>query len=338
MKDNRHILLTFDHELFLGVRSGTVEKCLIEPTESLLRIFDEFDVRGAVFFLDTTWLIRLRRENGKLFRDDFEKIRNQVGLLLEKGHFVFPHIHPHWCDAEVFQEREWRLTNLSKYTFKNCDAALQQRLWKESIEILKEFGVEKYHPIDSFRAGGWSIQPFENFQSFFNGYGIQHDFTVLPGTFSWTNAQQYDFTSIQSQKAYRFTTEVTQPDSKGKYWEIPISVRNENAKRSFSERLWLRYQTMKGDHSYGDGQGVIPENVAFHPKNAALDVRMLSIELMHTLNLKAHKRMVDQTEYLHFISHPKMLSPHNLINFKKFLNYASGKFNLDFNFRSFLTE
>ena len=54
-------LLTFDYEVFFGPRTGSVERCLLEPTDALVRLADR---HGApmTFFVDAGYLLALRRE------------------------------------------------------------------------------------------------------------------------------------------------------------------------------------------------------------------------------------------------------------------------------------
>ena len=80
MKSNlRNILFTFDYELFLGANSGTVEKCLLEPTNLLINLFDKFSIKNAIFFVDTSYLIRLEQEQGDLCKRDLELIKDIYG-------------------------------------------------------------------------------------------------------------------------------------------------------------------------------------------------------------------------------------------------------------------
>ena len=50
----KNILLTFDYELFLGSRSGTVDNCLIIPTSKILEVLKRHGAK-AVFFIDTSY-------------------------------------------------------------------------------------------------------------------------------------------------------------------------------------------------------------------------------------------------------------------------------------------
>ena len=73
----KDLLLTFDYELFLGEKSGSVDRCLIEPTNELMRVFDKYRIKNAIFFVDTTHLLRLQEmsEKHNLARHDLLKIR-----------------------------------------------------------------------------------------------------------------------------------------------------------------------------------------------------------------------------------------------------------------------
>ncbi len=54
-----NIFLTYDYELFFGEESGSVDKCMIEPTNELLKIAKEFNIK-MTFFVDIGYLIKLK--------------------------------------------------------------------------------------------------------------------------------------------------------------------------------------------------------------------------------------------------------------------------------------
>lgn len=335
MNLNRNIILTFDYELFLGERSGDVNSCMVLPTQKLQSIFDEFGIQHAIFFVDTTYLACLKRNFAdQNTKSEFESIRNNIIFLLEKGHYIFPHIHPHWLNAKR-QGNDWVLTDLTKYCFKNCTIDERNLIWNETMEILRDFGVENYHPIDAFRAGGWSIQPFSDFTPYFEKYGIQYDFTVMPGTFSWTNAQQYDFTQVVDERPYQFDQCITSPVGSGRFVEMPISTRTKKGS-GIGERVLLKYLWKTGNQSFGTGKGVIPQKMDYETKAEPKNLEMISIELLHALNCSLYKKCLDENSYIQFISHPKMLTIHNLKYFRKFIKYATQNYNVNFDFKSLI--
>ena len=109
MKSIKHILLTFDYEPFLGARTGSVKKCLIEPTNHLIKILDIHQAK-AVFFVDTLYIQELGKRNE--LKQDYLSVEAQLIDLYNNGHYIFPHIHPHWIDAIYLQNGQFDLSNL----------------------------------------------------------------------------------------------------------------------------------------------------------------------------------------------------------------------------------
>lgn len=64
-KLSNDVVITFDYELFLGVDSGTAEKCIIKPVNYILEEFEKYNGKG-IFFVDATYLLTLKICN-KLF-------------------------------------------------------------------------------------------------------------------------------------------------------------------------------------------------------------------------------------------------------------------------------
>ena len=60
----RDLLFTFDHELFLGRRSGTPENCLLRPGDAVMDVLERYGSK-AVFFVDTTYLMRMEAMAGR---------------------------------------------------------------------------------------------------------------------------------------------------------------------------------------------------------------------------------------------------------------------------------
>ena len=333
--EKRNIILTFDHELFLGEKSGTPENCMITPYKELKSIFSEYQVRNAVFFLDTTYLMRLELEieKGNIDQDRYDLMKDHFKEILDDGHYIFPHIHPHWLDAELLSSGMWRLTDFSKYCFKNCTEEQQKIIWEDSIRILKELGVEKYHKIDAFRAGGWGIQPFSNFKPFFSQYGLKYDMSVMPGLFGYTDAQQYDFTNVKWKPKYTFSDSVTEEEINGQFIEMPISTRDKT-KNTLVERLLLKYHWKTGIRSFGDGIGAVPKQLDYTPEKQVKGLDMVSIELMNAANLKTHLRLLKDTTTVQFLSHPKMLTKHSVKTLGRFLAHSKKNYSVNFDFRN----
>ncbi len=339
--ENRNLLLSFDYELFLGTKSGTVEKCLLEPTYILIDLFEKYNIKNAVFFVDTTYLIRLKNEAASACKTDFLLIMEQLQLLIKKGHYVFPHIHPHWQDA-IYQpvQNQWSLKDYTKYRFHKVSDEEKKFLFDESIKILEAiiYPVNKDYKINSYRAGGWSIQPFTDFKPFFEQYGIVNEFSVVPGFRNLSDAQYFDFTAAPSKRIYRFENDPLIESVNGNFKEYTISTFEVSSSAYLLNKIWGKYLWKTGQRSIGNGSGVVMPARSDQGRKETLgsdNSEMISIELLTKVKLHAYKIFLRNNSYMHFISHPKMLSSHNIKTFASFLRFACGKYNLITDFSSF---
>lgn len=332
MKHKKNILFTFDYELFLGNQSGDIINCLINPINKLQSIFDKFEISKAIFFVDTTYLMALKKCSHSHCISDFNSIIQNVRFLLDKGHYVFPHIHPHWLNAK-YDGLNWSLNNLNLYRFSNCSKSQKDEIWDDSFQILKNIGVDKYHKIDSFRAGGWSIQPFVDFKPYFLKYGLKYDFTVLPNAKSNTEAHVYDFTKIKSTYIYNFENEIDSPLNDGSFTEIPISFFNKIDNTSLIKKIYDKCVWHTINRPLGNGKGVVT-NI----NNNSQNFEMVSIELLNHFNFKNYKDFILENNFMHFISHPKMLSKLNLKLFEKFMIYVKNNdFIIEYDFKKLVS-
>jgi hypothetical protein len=93
MKENA--ILTFDYEVFLGRKTGTIENCIIKPTKLILEILRENNAK-AIFFVDATWLLFLK----ETYIHDFLYITEQLKEISKSGSSVELHMHPQWIQAK----------------------------------------------------------------------------------------------------------------------------------------------------------------------------------------------------------------------------------------------
>ena len=120
----RKLHITFDYELFFGSYTGSIEKCLLEPTERLMTLAEKKNVR-FVFFVDAGYLASLYKHSSlEACRKDFLSVSAQVKRLQEAGHEIALHVHPHWEDC-FHNGKEWIMDTtrykLSDFTKKEVD-------------------------------------------------------------------------------------------------------------------------------------------------------------------------------------------------------------------------
>lgn len=335
-----NILLTFDYELFLGVRSGTAQKCIIEPTNSIINILKKNGAKG-IFFVDTLYMLRLKEvaPHYPNAARDFEEITEQLRVALKNGNYIFPHLHPHWLDAEYLPEvNEWALNNKRYYRFNALDKSLQQETFDESVKLIEWIAsaVTRDYKIDGYRAGGWSIQPFADFLPLFLKHGIYHEFSVRKGVYFNSDAQYFDFRNAPEPDIYHFADDVLKEQKSGAFKEYCISSVKISRYASWCSAKANSVRHVLGIKGYGDGVGVKALNVeasSQHDAHGNFEL-MASIEELNIVTYFEYKKAAKNTGYMHFLSHPKMVTPLQLRLFDRFLKKLKSK-NMETDFRKF---
>lgn len=326
---NRHVLFTFDYELFLGDRSGHVDACLLDPTRRLLELLGEFGFKG-VFFIDTVYLLRLREMAARHPRAaaDWESLQQQLTVMVRQGHYVFPHVHAHWIDAVYLPDvNEWSLKNKRYYRFSALPREQQAELFGQSVGLVRsvvggagagggvsgsgEPGDVGAPPVDAYRAGGWSIQPFGDFRRLFLEYGITQEWSVIPGRYYLSDAQRYDFrTAPAGRPVYRFYEDPCQEDPSGPFIEFTISTL---PLTGFEK--WIDFKVNGILHRLGKGRvykGSTVDSVLEDEGDVlapAGRVRgIASFEGLNRFTLQKYLGLIRKGSYFQFISHPKLIT------------------------------
>jgi hypothetical protein len=313
------LLATFDYELFLGEDSGSVDCCLIKPTELLLRCVECLGLQ-IVFFVDTTYLVELRKVacHSKSAADDYRKIRNQLIRISEAGHDVFPHLHPHWTNAQYIPEsNRWSLRDFTHYSVAACSPSVRAEMMCESIKLLYEL-LERSPPSPlGYRAGGWCIQPFSVFEAMFASNGISIDFSVIPGRVSANQLAKYDFQSAPRKQSYRFKDDVCEENVDGEFWEIPISVIEQtSADQVIHDVLSRAFWRFGSGKTLGDGSAAVfmGEGQAENYKEKS-KTEMASLDRFSIGKVRSYAKHALNNRFIHLCSHPKLLSPAGLSAF-----------------------
>lgn len=333
----RNILFTFDYELYLGEDSGTVNNCMIDPTEKIISILEKHGMKG-IFFVDSTYLaqlIRVSKESSAANRD-LHSIKKQLHRLLSAGHEVHPHIHPHWIDAKYNTEQNrWHLSDLKYYRFSSLSEDQKIKVFNEAIDAL-HYLIEDAFPdyrTDAFRAGGWCIQPFSAFEPHLRKAGITADFSVIGQIQISSPTKSFDFRDVASNAIpYRFNEDECKPSENGYYLEFPISSIPVNQHSRIDKLVEKIMWRMPFGKSMGDGKGVPYSNDL--PTNAKLGkFETISIEHLVFNRVREYKKYLTSNAFMQFISHPKMISSHHLKMLDNFLTWASGNYRINSNWR-----
>ena len=214
-----NVFLTWDYELYFGRPTGSVQKCMLEPTEALLRMATRHNT-PMTFFVDCGYLVRLQqqKEQYAAVRREYDAICRQLEHIVKSGSEVQLHIHPHWEDSR-HDGNEWKM-DVHRYKlsdFSKAEAAEIIGRYKNTLETLSG------QRITAYRAGGWCMQPFTHIADALKDNGIRIESSVFKGGYFQTDLYAYDFRNCPDGSRWRFNDDPCQADPQGYFTELPIS-------------------------------------------------------------------------------------------------------------------
>ena len=213
------IFITYDYELFFGTPSGTVEKCIIEPTNRLREIANRTNVK-FVFFIDVGYLKKLNelKDVHVKVAHEYNLISQQIQTLVNEGHDCQLHIHPHWEDS-THNGEQW-IMHVNRYKLVDFNDQEIERIVLEYQDILHNITKK---PVNIYRAGGWCLQPFSRIKKAFDKAALKLDSSVFPGGKFTAGNYFYDFTSTPQKSIWNFQDDLCVENASGQFKEYPIS-------------------------------------------------------------------------------------------------------------------
>ncbi|MBC7412439.1 MAG: hypothetical protein H7331_08310 [Bacteroidia bacterium] len=333
----KQLLFTFDYELYLGADSGSVTKCLLEPTTALFNLLERYNCKG-ILFVDTTYLLQLQKlAKANTFTKattDYKEICAQLQFLHENNWEIHIHLHPHWNEATYNPtSNKWQLNNYTNYRLHTLDVNTIDGLIKESQQLLASILNIPITQLDSYRAGGWSIQPFEYLVNVFKNNGIKYDFSCLNNHANLNENFYYDYTNIVENSIYKFEDNIGEISENGSFtelsisaWKKPSTQFNRIGGKLINKLLWKAGYT-----TWGDGKAAkTPHNNTSVVNN---NYEMISVELLTMHNYLCYKKFIRNNSYMQFISHSKMINKHNLHMLNSFLKHTVAHYAINTNFR-----
>lgn len=316
--NKKKIILTFDYEIFFGKNSGTIENCILKPTNLLLDKMKQYNIKG-IFFIDILYYLSLLKypELSK----QAAAMKSQIQRMILEGHMAELHLHPHWLDA-VYENNAWNFTSYKKYRFDNLNKEEQELVFKKGISTLLDI-IQEINPnyeLSSYRAGGWCIQPFTDIKPFFEKYGIKYDSSASYAIKCDTGIHKFDFTKIPNKEYYKFDSNINMEDTTGNFMEIPIS----SFKKNFFEKIYCKIINSIRP-CYGDGIGM-----SLSEKNNIIKKLLNKIStstIMYTIEGNNYNKWFfnkiknDKREILVFISHPKSLTENSFKMIDKMIEH-----------------
>lgn len=289
--------------MYLGADSGTIERCMIEPTDKILEIFKKYDAKG-LFFVDATFLTVLKKD----YFEGYVKIKEQILDILKSGSDIGLHIHPHWIDSYMIDKNRWSFKSYENFRIHNLPKEKISTIIKDSFNeldtICKEF--DKDYNIDSFRAGGWCIQPFNLIKDDLKSIGIKYDFSVLPGMKKDNLPKHYyDYKQAPQKDFWKFENDVLKEDDKGSFIEVPTTI----VKMNIFDLLKLK-KSIKGLKTIGDGKGADDSSSSFVGKLKKLKPFIKYTLSSDYMTLEIFEKNINNlnNKFLVYVAHPKNFS------------------------------
>jgi hypothetical protein len=310
-------LLTFDYEVFFGPRTGTPERCLLEPTDALMRLGAKHSVPMS-FFVDVGYLLALKREmrSRTALRLAHDAICRQLADLSRRGNQLHLHVHPHWEDAR-WENGEWKL-DLARYALHSFAPEQAADIVKRYLDALRDLGGPASGT--AFRAGGWVIQPFDRLRNALRSAGVKIDSTVYPGGHRGGRVQPYDFRKAPAASRWRFEHDPLVEDPRGSFLEVPIASRK--VKPSFFWRLALAKKAGGRRHRpFGDGHAIPMDGGDLKEKLTRESTTVVSVDGFKASFLEeaaADYRRRGRDDFV-VIGHPKSLTPYSLEKLDRFI-------------------
>lgn len=318
------VLLTLDYELFFGKRTGTPQACMIDASNRLLEVLDEF-AAPAVFFVDASYLVRLReyRTQSMQLAREYDAVVKHIHGLEACGHQIQLHVHPHWFDSWHDGHR-WNIVT-DRYRLAQWPTDEIAQLISRCTD---ELNRHLTHRAFVFRAGGWCVQPFTAIASALRANGISTDSSVFHGGHAESGVHQFDFRTAPPLACWRFSNDPCRPDTAGAFTELAISALRVSP--AFYWRFALsRLLGRRQRHArFGDGAPIENERrkllqLLTRPSHMAVSVDGYKATL-----LRSAFRQARRNGNSHFVAmgHPKSLTPCSLQHLRAWLTdvYESG--------------
>ncbi len=312
-----NFLISLDYELFFGRRTGSVERCLFEPSEALCKAVHPYGGKLS-FFVDAGFLLRLAAEAGKsdTLRREYDQLCHHLERLVQLGHELQLHIHPHWEDS-YWADGNWQV-DVRRYRLHDFAEDEIASIVSRYRKALAEFCPPE--SICAFRAGGWVLQPFSKLAEALAANGIEIDSTVFENGQSESDTHVFDFRGAPQKSLWRFNDDPLIAVEQGRFLEVPIAA-HPVSPAFFWKLAFIRKLGRSTDRSFGDGAAIPLGRNDLLKKLLARTWSVVSIDGRKVDFLEAAFERYARLGRKDFvvIGHPKALTRHSIARLEQFL-------------------
>ncbi|MBK9283705.1 MAG: hypothetical protein IPM51_05225 [Sphingobacteriaceae bacterium] len=316
----KKVHITFDYELFFGDSTGSVQNCILNPTNKLIELARNKKV-NFIFFVDAGYLYKLNQfSNYPKAEADLKLITEQLRLLVLEGHEIGLHVHPHWEDC-IYDGDKWEMSikryKLSDFSLPEATAIINK--YNQFLELVAQVKVK------SFRAGGWCIQPFSFFKEALIANQIYIDSSVFYNGFHQYTAHAYDFRNAPAISEWNFNDNECKPEKNGIFTEMAIT--SDRIHPFFYISLYLKMKMNplrfkpEGDGMWLKDKGKIYRQFYSYTNHFACSDGFFASRLKSILDQVLNKNL----NRMVVLGHPKSLAQCSYSYLADFIDYANEK-------------
>lgn len=312
-----NIFLTLDYELFFGSRAGSVENCMLKPTNKLLAVLDKHHIK-ATFFVDSGYLLRAKAEQAKSLKlvNEYNNVVQQLKKLDAEGHSIQLHIHPHWEDSYhdgsqwIMDTRRYKLHDFMENEIDDIVSKYKKTL----TDIVT-------HKVFAHRAGGWCIQPFFKLHKAFTKHNIWLDSTVFENGKNHSKTHFFNFKNSPKKTAWSFENDPLIEEEEGFFKELPISAYRLSP-WFFWRLIFFKKFAAKEQHNFGDGTAAGGSTLdklrmLVKPTNSVVSIDGYKSSFLERA-FQAFQKKDDNRNFV-IIGHPKSMSEYSLKKLENFI-------------------
>lgn len=313
----QQILLSIDYELFFGPKTGTVEHCLLRPTEALAEAAERYDARLSLF-VDALYLQRLSDEtlHHPRLQRDFDAIRRQLVSLGQKGHDIQLHLHPHWLDSQ-FHGDEWQL-DTTRYKLQDFSPSEITTIIGSAKKLLASLIGDT---IFAFRAGGWCLQPFATIAPALLAHDIWLDSTVFAGGVSDDKERWFDFSSAPLKDYWHFSKDPNSETIYGPFVEVPISAMRVTPLLFWNMAFARKFRANSKHKPFGNGSSLAWGRDYYYKRLTRSSISVASLDGLKAglLNKAFRAEQNSGKQLFQAMGHPKAMTQYSLLQLEEFL-------------------
>jgi peptidoglycan/xylan/chitin deacetylase (PgdA/CDA1 family) len=207
-------IFTLDYEIY-GNGQGSLRDLVLDPTQRLAEVFQEFDAPFVVF-VEALEFAKMEKAKSD---PDTAGVRVQLRALRAAGYEIALHLHPWWARAR-HEDGHWHL-DWSERSICALQPERVEAIISGAIHYLRESLNDPHFTPLSFRSGLWLMQPTPVIAKVLARYGVEVDSSLFKG--GRVRGLGLDYRpAMANGSSWRFSHDVNMPDPHGALLEIPI--------------------------------------------------------------------------------------------------------------------